>query len=127
MAHKVPFILAELGADADPFMLHIYAALAHKERAMISARTTAALRAAKERGVVLGNPRFAEVRGRAIESNKAEADRFAASVRPIIEPMKADGLSLRKIADALHERPIPTARGGVWAAPQVGDVLRRAG
>ena len=36
MAHRVPFIVAELGADADPFMLHIYAALAEKERALIS-------------------------------------------------------------------------------------------
>jgi hypothetical protein len=26
MVHKVPFIVAELGADADPFMLHLYAA-----------------------------------------------------------------------------------------------------
>jgi hypothetical protein len=31
MAHKVPFIVAELGADADPFMLHIYAVLAEKK------------------------------------------------------------------------------------------------
>jgi hypothetical protein len=42
MAHRVPFIVAELGADADPFMLHLYAALAEKERALISARTKAA-------------------------------------------------------------------------------------
>ena len=39
MAQRVPFIVTELGADADPFMLHIYAALAEKERALISART----------------------------------------------------------------------------------------
>jgi len=38
MAQRVPFIVAELGADADPFMLHIYAALAQKERAMIAER-----------------------------------------------------------------------------------------
>jgi DNA invertase Pin-like site-specific DNA recombinase len=30
MAHRVPFIVADLGADADPFMLHIYAAFAEK-------------------------------------------------------------------------------------------------
>ncbi len=35
MAHKVPFIVAELGTDADPFMLHLYAALAEKERSLI--------------------------------------------------------------------------------------------
>jgi hypothetical protein len=38
MAHRVPsFIVAELGANADPFMLHLYAALAEKERTLISA------------------------------------------------------------------------------------------
>ena len=30
MAQKVPFIVAELGRDADPFMLHLYAALPKK-------------------------------------------------------------------------------------------------
>ena len=56
MAHRVPFIVAELGADADPFMLHLYAALAEKERALISARTKAALAAKKASGVKLGKP-----------------------------------------------------------------------
>ncbi len=54
MASRVPFIAAELGTDADPFMLHLYAALAEKERRMISARTKDALQAAKARGVKLG-------------------------------------------------------------------------
>jgi hypothetical protein len=39
MAHRVPFVVAELGLDADPFMLHLYAALAEKQRVLISART----------------------------------------------------------------------------------------
>ena len=47
MAQRVPFIVAELGADADPFMLHLYAALAEKERRLISERTKAALAAKK--------------------------------------------------------------------------------
>src|SRR4030088_768885 len=38
MAQRVPFIVAELGRDADPFMLHLYAALAEKERRLISER-----------------------------------------------------------------------------------------
>jgi len=43
MAHKVPFLVAELGADVDPFVLHLFAALAEKERALISMRTRQAL------------------------------------------------------------------------------------
>jgi DNA invertase Pin-like site-specific DNA recombinase len=39
MAQRVPFVVAELGRDADPFMLHLYAALAEKERSLISERT----------------------------------------------------------------------------------------
>jgi DNA invertase Pin-like site-specific DNA recombinase len=57
MQHRVPFIVADLGADTDPFMLHIYAALAEKERRLIGERTKAALQAAKARGVVLGGHR----------------------------------------------------------------------
>jgi DNA invertase Pin-like site-specific DNA recombinase len=55
MAQRVPFIVAELGADADPFMLHIYAALAEKERALIADRTRAALAQKKAQGALLGN------------------------------------------------------------------------
>src|SRR6516162_1085598 len=51
MAHKVPFLVAELGPDVDPFVLHLFAALAEKERALISTRTRQALSAAKARGV----------------------------------------------------------------------------
>ena len=39
IAHKVPFLVAELGPDVDPFVLHLFAALAEKERALISTRT----------------------------------------------------------------------------------------
>ena len=55
MAQRVPFIVAELGRDADPFMLHLYAALAEKERRLISERTRAALQAKKAAGARLGN------------------------------------------------------------------------
>jgi DNA invertase Pin-like site-specific DNA recombinase len=55
MAQRVPFVVAELGADADPFMLHIYAALAEKERALIADRTRGALAQKKAQGALLGN------------------------------------------------------------------------
>jgi len=35
MAQRVPFLVVELGSDVDPFILHLFAALAEKERAMI--------------------------------------------------------------------------------------------
>src|SRR6266853_1074802 len=54
---RVPFIVAELGRDADPFILHLYAALAEKERRLISERTKAALAAKKAQGAKLGNSR----------------------------------------------------------------------
>ena len=56
MAHRVPFLVAELGPEVDPFILHLFAALAEKERALISERTRRALGAAKARGVALGGP-----------------------------------------------------------------------
>ena len=59
MAQRIPFIVAELGADADPFMLHLYAALAEKERRLISERTRAALASRKTTGMKLGNPPMA--------------------------------------------------------------------
>lgn len=127
MAQRVPFIVAELGVDADPFMLHLYAALAEKERSLISARTKAALAAAKARGVKLGNPRLAEVKGRAISGRIAAADDYAASVLPVIRAIQASGTSsLRGIARELVARKIETRRGGEWTPVQVSDLLKRA-
>jgi DNA invertase Pin-like site-specific DNA recombinase len=126
MTHRVPFIVAELGADVDPFMIHIYAALAEKERRLISQRTKAALKAAKARGVQLGNPQIAKAQAIGAARVKTEADRFAANVLPVIrEAQKAGASSLRAIAGVLNARGIRTARGGKWAATQVRDILRR--
>jgi DNA invertase Pin-like site-specific DNA recombinase len=127
MAHKVPFVVAELGPDVDPFVLHLFAALAEKERALISTRTRQALSAAKARGVTLGNPKLNAARKTAVQAVKAEADRYAANVLPIIrEAQKAGASTLRQIAEALNARGIPTARGGQWYAQTVANVLERA-
>lgn len=127
MAHKVPFLVAELGPDVDPFVLHLFAALAEKERSLISTRTRQALSAAKARGVALGNPRLHVARKSAVEAVTAEADRFAANVLPIIrEAQKAGATSLRDIATALNARGIATARGGQWHAKSVSNMLARA-
>jgi DNA invertase Pin-like site-specific DNA recombinase len=127
MAHKVPFLVAELGPDVDPFVLHLYAALAEKERALISARTRQALAAAKARGATLGNPRLHVARKNALEAVSTEADRFAANVLPIIQAaQKAGARTLRDIAGALNARGVATARGGQWHAKSVSNVLGRA-
>ena len=121
MAHRVPFLVAELGPDVDPFILHLFAVLAEKERAMIATRTKAALAAAKARGVKLGGPKLAEARKAAIERNVANADQPAANVLPIIREVQRSGASLHQIADALNARGIATARGGRWYAKSVGQ------
>jgi DNA invertase Pin-like site-specific DNA recombinase len=123
MAQRVPFVVAELGPDIDPFILHIYAALAQKERAMISTRTKDALARAKAKGTRLGNPRLDE---EGAESMKAAADRFAANLLPQILPLRTEGRSLREIANVLNARGVPTARGGKWAPTQIADILKRA-
>ena len=78
MAQRVPFIVAELGRVADPFMLHLYAALAEKERRLISERTKAALAERKVQGAKLGNrsnPAEAAAAGHRALSVEADASR----------------------------------------------------
>src|ERR1700677_4579117 len=80
MVRRVPFVVAELGADVEPFMLHLHAAIAERERKVISERTIAALAAAK----ALGNPRLDAARAIANANPAAGADAFANSVAPAI-------------------------------------------
>ena len=126
MVERVPFIVAEFGVNTDPFMLHVYAALAEKERALISERTRAALSAAKARGVQLGNrTNLSEARAKGHETMKAQADGFAQTVYPIIATYVRDKMSLRAIAAELNRRAIKTVRGGEWQAAQVANVINR--
>jgi DNA invertase Pin-like site-specific DNA recombinase len=128
LAQRVPFIVAELGRDADPFMLHLYAALAEKERRLISERTKAALGARKAQGTKLGNrrnPREAAAAGTQVL--KRDADAFAANVLPIIVSLRASGVTdLRGLAGALNTRGIRTARGGQWHVSNVKNVIDRS-
>jgi DNA invertase Pin-like site-specific DNA recombinase len=127
MSHRTPFLVADLGPDVEPFLLHLYAALAEKERAVISQRTKAALAATKARGTVLGNPRLAEARAIAHAAASAEAEARTDAVIPAIREAQAAGArSLRQIAAALNARGIATARGGPWQAQTVADIIRRA-
>jgi DNA invertase Pin-like site-specific DNA recombinase len=128
MNKHVPFIVAELGPDVEPFMLHVYAALAEKERALISERTRAALAQRRARGLPLGNTAaLAKVHVKGAEANRAAADAFARNVLPIIREIQASGVrSYRAIAGALNARGIPTARGGDWHDSTVRNALKHA-
>jgi DNA invertase Pin-like site-specific DNA recombinase len=127
MAERVPFIVAELGRDADPFLLHIHAALAEKERRLISERTKAALSIRRRNGVRLGNPvnaAKAAASGRQVSLEAAQD--FAERVLPVVAAIRASGItSLRGIARALDQRGIPTARGGQWQVSNVRNVIAR--
>jgi DNA invertase Pin-like site-specific DNA recombinase len=119
MSHKTPFIVAELGADADPFMLHIYAALAEKERRAISQRTRDALAAKKAQGVKLGGLNAKGI------ANREEAQQRAEALRPVFDGLA--GMSHRKMAAELNAMGIPTPAGGQWHAVTVKRVLERMG
>ncbi len=127
MAQRVPFIVTELGADADPFMLHIYAALAEKERALIADRTRAALAQKKAQGAALGNRiNLPDAQAKGASANRAAADAFAANVLPIVRQIEAAGATTpRAIAAALNARGIHTARGGVWHGSTVRNLMAR--
>jgi len=126
MVHRVPFLVAELGPDVDPFILHLFAALAEKERFLIASRTKSALAAAKARGVTLGGPKIREAQKIAVERVMEIADRHARNVLPIIRDIQRAGIkSLRDVAAALNARGIATARGGKWYAATVRNAMAR--
>jgi len=140
LARNVAFIsnLMEAGVDfvavdfpqANRLTVHILAAVAEHEAAMISARTKAALGAAKARGVKLGGDRGnlpAVARAGMIASASKRAEqvrRRQADLAPIVRELAAAGVgSLHGIASALNERHIPAPRGGAWSASQVGRMI----
>ena len=116
MQERVPFIVAELGNDVDPFILHLFAALAEKERALISRRTKEALAAAKARGVQLGNLELAAI-------NRAAARERAEALRPVLTELR--DRSANATAIELNRRGVPTPAGGKWHAKTVLRVRQR--
>ena len=109
-------------------MLHTYAALAEKERAMISERTRLALAQKKAQGAMLGNrTNLAEAQAMGAAATKAMADAFAANVLPAVRELQAAGVTAtRAIAKALNTRGLRTARGGIWHHSTVRNLLARA-
>ncbi len=126
MDSGVEFVAADM-PHANKMTLQVLAVFAEHEREVISERTRQALAQAKERGVRLGNPKLHEAIALGVAANKANANRFAANVLPIIREIQASGVTtLRGVARALDARGIQSARGSPWSAEAVSNVLKRS-
>ena len=126
MARGVPFIVAELGADVDPFVLHLFAALGQKERQLISQRTKDALAPMVGTGRLGNKTNLTEAQARGRAGNVAAAAAFAGRVMPLVGRLKAGGLSMNAIAGQLNASSMPTMRGGRWTAKAVSRVVSAA-
>ena len=118
---------------ADDLMLRIYAAMAQKERELISERTRAALAAAKARGKVLGGYRGyrsanAPDAANAALSRRQRANQAAHRLALEIDRARAEGIEGHAaLAEALNQRAVPTPMGRcVWTHTTVARVLTRA-
>jgi DNA invertase Pin-like site-specific DNA recombinase len=119
METGVEFAVADM-PNADRFQLHLFAALAEKEAEVISHRTKAALAAAKARGTVLGK------HGKTLAAaNKAEAMDRLEPISADLLALKAEGLSIRKMVEALNSRAIPSPAGGKWHPASLHKALAR--
>ena len=125
MHNKAKFIVTQFGESVDEFMLHMYAVLGEKERNMISQRTRDALAQLKAKGVKLGGPKLDQVRELGAAKNASKADEFATRMKPSIQRMLASGMSYRGIASEFNENGTKTARGGLWSAATVSNIVAR--
>ncbi len=123
MESKVDFVAADM-PEANRLTIHILAAVAEHEREMISQRTKTALAQAKARGQQLGNPRLAEAREAA--KAKHDARRPAPEVLRLMTGWKAQGMTLRDIAQELNRLAIRTPRGSEWYASTVRKQIAAA-
>ncbi len=117
---------------ADDLMMRVYAAMAQKERELISERTRAALGAAKARGAVLGGDRgyrpcVAPCAARATAIRREAADQVAHRLSLEIATFQGEGVStLVGLARALTKRGVLSPRGGtVWTHTTVARLLAR--
>jgi DNA invertase Pin-like site-specific DNA recombinase len=105
---------------ASKFMVQILAAVAENERDMISERTTAALARARANGKQLGAPDPAANSAAVVNARSAAAEKFRSTIRPRIQEMRAQRITLQEIADAFNREGIPTPSGfGHWSPAMV--------
>lgn len=124
MESKVEFICADF-PTANDLTIHIIAAVAQHEAATVSARTTAALKAAKARGVVLGKSMSADKAVKGHNTQTEIADRNAQKVQTTINGLSSSGMSLRAIAQELNAMGVVTPRKAQWTAQAVKNAISR--
>ena len=117
---------------ADDLMMRVYAAMAQKERELISERTRAALAAAKARGAVLGGdrgyrPSAPPCAARAAKVRRDEAERAAHRLVLEITALQAEGVMTHQaLARALTQRGVATPRRSAnWTHTTVSRLLAR--
>jgi DNA invertase Pin-like site-specific DNA recombinase len=120
MDSGVEFVAVD-NPHANKLTLHILAAVAQHEREMIAERTKAALRAARQRGRVLGR----NATERLAPRYRQEALDRARELEPVMRELSRQGLSARAIARELTGRKIATHKGGSWHAATVRRILQR--
>jgi len=107
-------------ATADrPQLARAMALVAQQEREATSARTKAALAAAKARGTKLGGYRGVP------PPDPAKADLFASRVGPLVRELQVSDMTMEAIARELATRGVRTARGGAWTGQAVKNLLAR--
>ena len=121
----VEFVAADM-PEANKVMLHMHAVMAEWERDQISARTKAALAAAKARGVRLGVMGRENLNQNA-QARKDAADAFAEKLRSIVMGFRLSGFTQRRIVSELNGLGIAAANGGAWSLIQVQRLLVRIG
>lgn len=128
MSNRVEFIVTELGRQADPFVLHLFAALAEKERQLISERTRAGLAAAKARGVKLGSHGrviSAQQYRNAVAAQVARADEFSQRMRPQLVMAMKEGVTFARAAQLMNEWGTTSANERPWERRSVSAAVRR--
>lgn len=119
----IDFVAADM-PQANKVMIQMHAVMAEWERDQISARTKAALAAAKARGVVLGATGPANLK-RCLEARKEDADAKAAPLANMVRDMQTRKLSLRGMAAELNALGVTASNGGQWSAVQVQRAISR--
>lgn len=119
----VEFVAADM-PQANKVMIQMHAVMSEWERDQISARTKAALAAAKARGVQLGKAGLQNLKPNIEDRQKASRE-FSEKLRGVFVGMKARNLSQRAMVQELNVLGIKAAKGGAWSLLQVQRILAK--